>query len=118
MDDVAVAPWFYTADLPTAAQVTDVPQRTGMGTQPCAYAQHYRGHPQPPLFLPGSRPQSRLSSPSCGWHGSACSTHLGVKGYVHHLLGLLSTHRGQDTPGQMAPRAREHRAGLAMGARS
>lgn len=69
-------------------QITDVPQRTGMGTRPHAYAQHYRGHPRPPLFLPGIQPQSRLSSPSYGWCGLAFSTHLSMRGSKHCLLGF------------------------------
>lgn len=74
----------------------------GLG-QEHASPRHYRGHPQPPLFLPGSRPQSQLSSPSCGWHGLACSTHLGARRCEHCPPGLLSAHQGQYTPGLMAP---------------
>ena len=98
-DGVAVPPWFCRADLPITAQV---PQRTG--TWPHASPQPYQGHPQPPLFLPGSQPRSRLSSPSSGQHGLACSTHLGVRGSEHHSLGLLAAHRGQDTSRLTAPR--------------
>lgn len=88
LHSVAVTPWLSTANLPTAMQITAVPQRMGMGTRPHAYPQHYRGHPRPPLFLPGIQPQSQLSSLSYGWCGLAFSTHLGTRGSKHCLLGF------------------------------
>lgn len=50
------------------------------------HPQHYRGLPQPPLFLPGIQPRSRLFSLSYGWCGLAFSTHLGMRGSEHRPL--------------------------------
>lgn len=77
-------------------QITDVPQRMGMGTRPHSYPQHYQGHPQPPLFLPGIQPRSQLSSLSYGWCGLAFSTHLGMRG-SEYCWGFPSIHQGQNT---------------------
>lgn len=72
------------ARLPTAAAlVSNVPQRTGKGTQPHGSPRCYRGRPRPPLVLPGSRPRSQLSSPSCAWRGWACSRHLQGRSRQH-----------------------------------
>lgn len=77
-------------------QITDVPQRKGMGTRPHSYPQHYRGHPQPPLFLPGIQPRSQLSSLSYGWCGLAFSIHLGMRGSEYCPLGFpLDTLRSE-----------------------